>query len=439
MAAPIDQFMICCGTHWRFTLALLLAASLCTSCSRPEDPTALPREFARHVVLISLGRVRADHLAFEGYPRNTTGHRVGAQQRAGELDHTLDVLQQQGSYFARAYVPEGSFEGGMAGWLRGSTWRDGQLVESTRSLAEVLRREGWRTVALMSGLPTDRSNALFDGFETVEHITAAHDLSARVDAAAADVGTRGLMLWIHLDLPGGATDLLREELYPYLDEILHDSDRVPVACDWLAQEARFAAGEPYTASEQRTITAHYDARLLYLHDCLRAVVWVLSARHAILPDSFLAVVGDRGCEIGRTRAYVGSLLSAREGTLRVPLLLRAPRIPTGVIRTDLVEAADLMPTALRAVNIAAPAGLLGRDLWEPRAPSRRIEGRSTDGARTLRDERYRLVLPPPAEAGDHAFHREIELYDLHAARGEGRSCATDKAAVVAGLRAFLEG
>jgi hypothetical protein len=414
----------------------LLLALLGASCEQRNPPAPLPREFARHVVLVSLGRFRADHLAFEGYGRNTTGHREGAPQRAGALDHTLEVLREQGTAFLRAYVPEGSFEGGMAGWLRGACFREGRLVECERSLAALLREHGWRTVAVTSGLPFDRGSPLLEGFEKTVHVTSPHDVVARVDEEAAQVGTRGLFLWVHLDLPGGATDLLTQELAPYLDELLPASERAPVALDWAAQEARFAARALYDTREQRTLTASYDARLLHLHDCMRAVLWALSARRAILPDAVLAVVGDRGCELGQREAYVGSRLSAREEALCVPFLLRGPRVPAGELRTDLVEAADLYPTVLRAVDLAAPPGLRGRDLWAERDPARRIEGRSADGARTLRDRRHRLIVPPAEKVS--AFHREVELYDLWDAAGQRSSSAAASPALVAELRAHLD-
>ncbi|MBL8900574.1 MAG: sulfatase-like hydrolase/transferase [Planctomycetes bacterium] len=417
-------------------LAALLALLLGASCARREGPRELPREFARHVVLVSLGRFRADHLAFTGYVRNTTGHREGAVQRAGALDHTLDVVREQGAAFLRAYVPESSFEVGMAGWLRGACWRGGRLVECERSLAALLREHGWRTVAVTSGLPFDPRSPLLEGFDTSVHVTSPHDVVARVDAEAAQVGTRGLFLWVHLDLPGGATDLLTPELAPYLEELLPAGERAKVALDWAAQEARFAARTPYDALEERTLTASYDARLLHLHDCLRAVLWALSARRSILPDALLAVVGDRGCELGRRDAYLGSRLSAREDALHVPFLLRGPRVPAGELRTDLVEAADLYPTVLRAVDLAAPQGLQGLDLWAARDPARRIEGRSADGARTLRDHRYRLILPPEGDSA--AFHREVELYDLWDAAGRCSSSAAVHPALVSELRAHLD-
>ncbi len=422
----------------RSALALACVLALGVGCARREAAQDLPREFARHVILVSLGRFRADHLGFEGYPRNTTGHREGAAQRAGEHDHTLEVLRQQGSVFRRAYVPEGSFERGMAGWLRGACLRDGLWVESERSLAAHLREHGWRTVAVTSGLPFDRASPLLEGFEVAEHLTSPHDVVARVDAEAAQVGPRGLFLWVHLDLPGGASDLLVPELAPYLDELLHADERASVALDWAAQEARFATRAPYDAHEQRTLAAAYDARLLHLHDCLRAVLWALSARRAILPDALVAVVGDRGCEIGRREAYVGSRLSAREEVLRVPCVLRGPRIPAGELRGELVEAADLFPTVLRAVNLAAPGGLHGRDLFAPPPAPRRVVGRSVDGARTIRDARYRLVLPPTDAEETGGFHRAIELYDLQAPAGALRSIAAEAPALVAELRAHLD-
>lgn len=426
---------------------LVAGALLTAGCARVEEPAApgLPREWARHLVVVSLGRFRADHLAFFGYARNTTGHRSGAPQRAGEMDHTLDVLQRQGLVFTQAFVPCGGFEEGMSGWLRGASVRGGSLVRPDHpTLASWLAEHGWRTVALTSGLPVAEEDPVLEGFAEHEHVPMPHDLIPRVALVAEQAqgaplatagGPRGLCLWIHLDLAGGATDLLTPALAPYLDELLHPQDRVVVEEGFLAQRRRFQAGQAYTASEQRVLRALYDARLLYLHDTLRGVLYALASERPVLPDALLAVVGDRGSEIGTERAYVGARLSAREGALRVPLLLRGQRLPEGAFESAVVEACDLLPTALRALDVAAPPGLLGRDL-QAVSNTRLVEGISCDGARTIRNARYRLVLPPVDPST--SFHRELELYDLAAAAGAELSRAPELPGVVDELRALLE-
>ena len=65
-----------------------------------------------------------------------------------------------------------------------------------------------------------------------------------------------------------------------------------------------------------------------------------------------------------------------------------------------------------------------------------IRGRTADGARTVRTDRYRLIVPP-SSAGDGSYHRCVELYDYHFPQGEGRNLAEALPAIVDELSAYL--
>ncbi|MCP5114740.1 MAG: sulfatase-like hydrolase/transferase, partial [bacterium] len=113
-------------------------------------------------------------------------------------------------------------------------------------------------------------------------------------------------------------------------------------------------------------------------------------------------IGDHGAQFPRGKGTV------YEGGLRVPLIVRWPgtAVP-GTAREELVSTVDLLPTALRAVGIAVPAGLPGLALQpllrgEQPAQWRRYIFGFTTGAfpracfvqHSIRDRRYKLISTP---------------------------------------------
>lgn len=138
-------------------------------------------------------------------------------------------------------------------------------------------------------------------------------------------------------------------------------------------------------------------------------------------------------------------------SLHVPLILRGPGIPSGLVVDELVRTIDVMPTILEALDVPPPEGIEGESLLglvrgqpgEPRiayadalntqdshAPLGRLPLSQRDDLYVVMDRRWKLI--------HHRRQPELsELYDLELDPGETRNVAAEQPRVVARLRAFL--
>ena len=172
--------------------------------------------------------------------------------------------------------------------------------------------------------------------------------------------------------------------------------------------------------------ALYDAEIRYLDDRLKELDDHL-AKLGIREETLLVLFGDHGESLTEHDIYWDHC-GLYEPTVHVPVIMRWPgRIQPGRRVSGLVQQADLLPTLLEAVRresppgiasaqLADPAGLDGRSLWEA------IEGTAEgtrdaiylsecawQAARGIRNDRYKLIVtydPGPFDRPPR------ELYDL---------------------------
>lgn len=118
--------------------------------------------------------------------------------------------------------------------------------------------------------------------------------------------------------------------------------------------------------------------------------------------------GDHGFHLGEHAIWGKHCLF--EESLRSPLVVRVPggRSP-GAATSATVETVDIFPTLADLCGLPIPDGLDGRSLrpWleDPARPSAKpAHGFATGGARTVRDDRWRLIAQEKSKI--------VELYDL---------------------------
>lgn len=172
-----------------------------------------------------------------------------------------------------------------------------------------------------------------------------------------------------------------------------------------------------TADEQAALTEINQQRwesLLALDEAVDSTIRALQATRE-LDNTIIAFTSDNGFMMGEHRIPGGKGVPY-EPSLRVPLSIRGPGFPAGVVRDQLVAAIDLAPTFLEAAGATAGLVMDGTSLLplaaDPAAgPDRDIVieagPRTVDGPMYwtgLRTERFKYV-----EYGETG---EVELYDL---------------------------
>lgn len=177
-------------------------------------------------------------------------------------------------------------------------------------------------------------------------------------------------------------------------------------------------------------TSYVDAQVGRVLDALRDLE---------LEDNTIVVVwSDHGFLLGEHAIWGKHCLY--EHALRSPLLIRHPNIPQpGKPTAAVVEAVDLFPTLTDLCEIDTPADLDGHtlrpQLADPDAASAKpAHGFWTNGRRTIRTERWRLI----GKLADGDAEPQLELFDYETDPDETRNRAADHPEIVRDLLARLE-
>jgi arylsulfatase A-like enzyme len=383
----------------------------------PPDPTPGPS----HVVLVSIDTLRADHLGAYGYDRPTSPH--------------LDALASEGTLFWNASSTSPWTLPAHASLLTGR-WpsRHGVRSEAHRIpgdvplLAELLRRQGWATAAVVNSRYLGRRFGFDRGFDHFQALPAPRSTEASgVEAAALD--------WLERH-----ADAERFFLFVHFYDVHSDYGATPEL------EARFGVEGPglegrteelravrrgeraLSGDDLRRLRGLYDAGIARVDAAVGRLVAALD-RHGLRDSTWVVVTADHGEEFLEHGGVLHGRTHYRE-VLRVPLVFAGPGVVRGRRIDAPVSVADVAPTLLGALGHPAPAGMDGVDLspWlrggspEPDGPRFVLaEGdhgdAEPDSLRSLRGPRLELIR-------DGATGRS-ELYDWRADPAQRRDRAAD--------------
>jgi choline-sulfatase len=379
---------------------VVLLCCACAGCGGAREAKPAPAASARHLVLITIDTLRADHLGAYGYQAARTP--------------AADGLARAGARFTHAYAAapitlpsHASLMTGLYPAGHGARHNGIRITLETPTLADTLARAGFATGGFVAAFPLDRRFGLIKGFQTYGDRMgpesggrAANERPGRVvvDEALAWLSAHRsgrFFLWVHLfepHAPYGNPDDRRPALARYDDEIA-EAD---------AQTAR-----------------------------------VLDALGTDRASTLVVLAGDHGEAFGE-HDEIGHSLFVYDTTLRVPLLLSGPGVPAGRTIDDQVGLVDVAPTVLRLLGVT-PFDADGLDLGPALTgtPLRARELYAESFAplldfgwsplRSIRSGDWKYIAAPSAE-----------LYDLRADAAESRNLAKSDPAQAAALADRVE-
>jgi len=384
-------------------LAALVAVLWVRRESVPER-TGISRGGSPNVLLITIDTLRANA--------------IGAYGHAGNPTPWIDRLAAGGTRFdvARAQTPltlpsHATILSGRYPFSHGVRDNAGfRLPASVATLPVWLHDQGYRTGAFVSAFPLDQRFGLARGFDVYDDRVGAAPRSTFLERERAATETvahardwldsndgRPSFCWVHLYEPH----------YPY-------APPEPFASHF--------AGDPYEGE-----VAAADGALAPL------VGPILDS--AARARTIVILTGDHGESLGEHGEATHGIF-AYDATLRVPLIVYAPRILAAGVRSDPARLVDIAPTLLDLLAIAAPADLDGRSLRQPATESspsyfEALSGTFNRGWAPVRgivrgSLKY-IDLPIP------------ELYDLSRDPGELHNLAPMRSDDVEKLRTTLAG
>ena len=381
-----------------FALAWVAVAVMCSACGRSDEavgaPIAAGALRGSNVLLITVDTLRAD--------------RVGAYGSSRGLTPTIDGFAKDGLRFERSYAHVPLTLPSHASLLTGSyPTRHGvhdngafRLGPSPPTLAEAMKRAGYRTAAFVGAFVLDARFGLGRGFDVYDDRMLGR---------------------------GGDVEFVQrsaEQVLAPAYEWITSNPQSPAPSPWFVWAHLYDPHEPYTPPEpyrSRYASEPYDGEIAYADAALGAFVAKLRRSNAL--DSTLVIIAsDHGESLGEHGERTHGLF-AYDATLRVPLVMWAPpRLPRGLFR-ETMRLVDVGPTILDLVGAPALPDVDGRSIRpftgggqpfdRPASYFEALNANLTRGWAPLTGvvaDRLKLIdLPVP------------ELYDLDADPGEQRN------------------
>lgn len=292
----------------------------------------LPREGGLDVLLVSIDTLRADAL--------------GSYGRAGADTPVLDRVAREGVRFERARTHNVVTLPAHANMLSGRLplshgVRDNsgfRFPADVPTLATLLKQQGYRTAAFVSAFVLDSRFGLDRGFDVYDDRLGGSEVRTEFqvpERPAARTVEAARRWWQQADGgPRFAFVHLYDPHFPY------------------------EAPEPFRS---RHAAAPYQGEVAATDAALAPLLEpILAAGER--SRTLVIVTSDHGESLGEHEEMTHGIF-AYEATLRVPLLLHAPRLLRPRVVVDDVGQVDLLPTVLDALGLPLPEGLDGRSLW----------------------------------------------------------------------------
>lgn len=352
-----------------------------------------------NVLVITLDTTRADRLGAYGYRRARTPN--------------LDRLAREGVLFSDCYasvpltLPSHSslFTGRYP--IATNVRNNGNyfLPEGETTLAEVLRDRGYDTRAVIAAFVLLSKFGLNQGFATYDDSLDTHEMlrnyksEIRADAVyekfsswPGQSGGRPFFYWIHFYDP-------------------HTPYQPP------PEQAAHFPGNPQGL---------YDGEIAYTDAWVGRILDHLRER-GMLERTLVVVAGDHGEAFGEHHEH-GHGIFCYEETLRVPLIVHAPRRFKPRRVASRVGLVDVMPTVLDALGLPVPAGVQGRSFLSCLQGDRPRNERPVYFESLYGLEEMNWAPLTGLLQGDYKYVSlpEAELYDLAADRLEKRNLFLQK-------------
>ncbi len=410
-------------------IAVCFAAALgAAGCAKPKANPGAP-----NIVFISIDSLRADHLGAYGYHKPTSP--------------SIDALAAQGVRFQWAIsttswtLPaHAAMFTGLYDSAHGLVDNGLSLAPAQRTLAEVLKDNGYQTAGFFGGPYLHPTFGVGQGFETYESCMASLETSA----SEAEVRQQSAQ-----PLPPSHSDVTSPRTLAAATSWLARADRDrpfflfvhwwDVHYDFLPPPELVELFDPgYQGSitganfmenpavrpgmnprDLQHLLALYDAEIRFTDQHIGKLVDALRACGE-WENTLFVLTADHGEEFFE-HGHKGHQKSLFDEVVHVPLIMVWPgHIPPGTQVKDQVRSIDLMPTMLTAAGVTRRPRMQGRDLWplvagqelpfEPALLELLVDKRQYRGVRTGGFKVVR-VDPRLAAAGFDLLNNPTEALD----------------------------
>jgi len=342
---------------WRTALSAAVLV-LCACGAEPE--TADGPAQRKNVIVVVVDTLRADHLGYHGYKRNTSPY--------------LDELAQQGVVFDRA-LSNSSFTResisalftGSLPSMSGSTGWHAAPSDELETVGQVFSAAGYRTAFFTNTIMLSHER-YHEGFDVMELLAetgglsgGSHKLSARGLEFVAESPDEPFLLYLHYLDPHGPYEPPEEFQLRFADTVHPDpvglyTELRPEVPRYVAEG--FGPGDPLFEDQQ----ARYDAEIVDVDSSLRELMQGLDAL-GVKDDTLLVLTADHGEEF-LEHGFVEHAWTLYEESIHVPLLFWAPGWLAAARVEQPVSLVDVLPTLTSLLGLPESGALDGVPLFD---------------------------------------------------------------------------
>ncbi|MGI5877791.1 MAG: sulfatase [Christensenellales bacterium] len=394
-----------------------------------------------HLLFFGIDSLLSDHMSLYGYKRLTTPH----------IDR---YLADGGIVFDRCISPSIPTTPGYSSMLTGmdcfgtnvvALRHEGDIAPGVRTLAEVLRSEGYETSCVgFSGNPASRGfdkYLAYEGWASQKNgrLHKAENLNAVTLPEMERLARCGKPFFLFLRHMEPHSPYLPPEPFHRMfyqgDEFDPANKSLQPVYDFKPFRDYFMTWFPPGCTDKDYIIAQYDAEIAYMDVCIQVLLEKLTTL-GLADNTIVVFTSDHGetlydhdCWFDHHGLY--------ECTLRVPFAIKFPGQTKAMRIADPCQLKDIMPTLLDAMGIKTDIAFDGRNLM-PRVRGESIPQQSEayitectwmrkHGWRTPQWKLIRALEP------DFHYKPEVELYDLINDPGELNNVADENPETVAYL------
>ena len=430
-------------------LALCLLPFL--SCFDSQD-----EETPRHVFLITVDTLRADHLSAYGYSRETSPRLDAIAEEATLFERAVAQWPKTGTSFASIFT-------GQFPQTTGLTHKAAlRIPEAYFTLPQAMQRFGFDTVAVVSNgvlgkrLGWDRGFNEYEETWTLAEKTSSDPLEYRKWLNARVVNqlalpllerkrdTEHLFAWIHYSDPHAPYYLPEDVPNPFVGDELFTGDAI----------VKLDNPEATMLGDRRDLKfyeAQYDANVRFTDEHFGKLIDHLETL-GLLEDSLVIFSADHGESLGEHGYFFGHGRRPYNPGAVVPLLFWYPGRDQPPARIEHpVQMVDLYPTLW---ELLAPKGdkapnLEGRSLVPelrgvpladdlPPAFAEAGGGSPTTHFRSIQEKSWKLIFHPALNLGKRQRDATWELYNLERDPAETENLIASEEQQFRRLRAKLK-
>ncbi len=293
-------------------------------------------------ILITIDTLRADHLSCYGYKRFATPN--------------IDSLAKNGILFKYAYtqipltVPShASIMTSLYPETHGIKENDCSLDDSFVTLAEVLKKNKYNTMAIVSTFCLRKEWGLNQGFDSYLDVSEYQEIARRVTRLARkhikDLKSP-FFVWLHYFDPHASYMPPRRYQKSYEKITPLEMRELEKKRNKIVSEG----GKP-ARKDLRKLIALYDSEIRYVDNEI-GKLYNLIEKLGLRKNTYIIITGDHGEGLEHDY-YFDHGDRLYEELLRVPLIILGPKnkIPKSKIINNSVRLIDLMPTSLDLLKI----------------------------------------------------------------------------------------